>query len=193
MLNAVAAAAAAVNKNSPQLFSKYIESVHKAMHQQEDSNNGSVTNETSHSKFVEHCRQFFDEPKQQLQQQKPCKLAKLISIEKSLNSNNSEDNGYALNNQPLNQSAFFYNTYTRQQTPSSASTKGDFNSSLPNNQYNKILHDKIINEQTTNTLRSSSLGFDSSGNRRFLPGKNDQLQMPGSGVYPGSYFNGYVF
>lgn len=32
MLNAVAAAAAAVNKNSPQLFSKYIESVHKAMH-----------------------------------------------------------------------------------------------------------------------------------------------------------------
>lgn len=32
LLNAVAAAAAAVNKASPQLFSKYIETVHRAMH-----------------------------------------------------------------------------------------------------------------------------------------------------------------
>jgi len=65
MLTAVAAAAAAVNKNSPQLFSKYIESVHKAMHgsqQQEESTVGQIRSNSEHSKFVEHCRQLFDDP-----------------------------------------------------------------------------------------------------------------------------------
>lgn len=166
MLNAVAAAAAAVNKNSPQLFSKYIESVHKAMHggiQDSNSNEGDGSNNTgdpynvaNHTKFVEHCRQLFDN------QKSPTKASKLASIGgKSIN---NEDYGYSQNdNQRLNpaQSAFFYNTYSRQNMPQ---TKVDSASSLPvYPTYNKNLQEKLDNTQLVNhqqNIRASSLGFD---------------------------------
>ena len=61
MLNAVAAAAAAVNKNSPQLFSKYIESVHKAMTEASGHEDATTAHPTP-TKFVAQCRQLFDEP-----------------------------------------------------------------------------------------------------------------------------------
>ena len=108
MLSAVAAAAVAVNKTSPQLFSKYIESVHKAMHggaQEASTRDGSVSSSSNlgdkgneeHAKFVEQCRHMF-------QQQEASKRA--------------EDYYAARNN---SSSAFFYSTYTPPKAASSSS------------------------------------------------------------------------
>ncbi len=105
---------------------------------------------------------------------------------KSMNSNNIEDYGYVRNNPPPRQSAFFYNTYARQQTPSSS--KADSNSSLPAYQYAKNLQEKISRQQASsiqaaNAMRASSLGFDLNANRKLMD--KNQAQA----LYPGLYFS----
>ena len=100
------------------------------------------------------------------------KYSMLKSMGKSMNSNNLEDYGYAHRNQVP--SAFFYNTYSRNNTPQSRKHEHSESPSAYLS-YNKNLNEKISNEtmKTRNSridaasdnIRASSLGLDSNNQK----------------------------
>lgn len=185
LLNAVAAAAAAVNKASPQLFSKYIETVHRAMHshRNNDPSKETVSKQQATFKpsslpptslrdnystpyemytnsdqelirsrrFVDHCRQIFEQQQQQklLQQQLldrqfytlPSTTTPKVNKKKLLDEYSTNSNKPPLNhtNQSGNKQTSTSLSPVRSKANKTESTKP-----------------KIID---SNTMRASSLGF----------------------------------